>query len=345
MATRNLSLLLDQSCSEYTCLKDTPNFSVADDFDPDGEVPADADPEIAAMNKPLEDWDNAYIESLDATERTTLELKGSGCLENLGKTIGDVVSAFANFDGGHIVVGARDPRAWLPIVPDGDLPRSKGKQGLKEWLETKIYRLSDPPVRNFDVKEFSLAGGNLAVIEIRTSDDAPHQDIESKLFYGRNGSLCYPLSTMQIKDILQRQKTPILEIQELEILKVFTAEKGQHFILFFIIENFGKLVCRTHFVTIRMPLKMRSTPVIIDDEQPPLNGPVSHYVDDKSKSAAYVLELSGGNIYPDQKIRKALRILPISRFDDRLNAICSKTVNNLNITLLSDPPSEVKGQT
>jgi hypothetical protein len=44
-----------------------------------------------AMNKPLEDWDNAYIESVDATERTTLELKGSGCLENLGRTIGDVV--------------------------------------------------------------------------------------------------------------------------------------------------------------------------------------------------------------------------------------------------------------
>jgi hypothetical protein len=34
MATRNLSLLLDQSCSEYTCLRDTPNFSIADDFDP-----------------------------------------------------------------------------------------------------------------------------------------------------------------------------------------------------------------------------------------------------------------------------------------------------------------------
>jgi hypothetical protein len=232
-----------------------------------------------AMNKPLEDWDNAYIESVDATERTTLELKGSGCLENLGRTIGDVVSAFSNFDGGHIIIGARDPRSSTTIVPEGDLVLSKGKQGLKEWLETKIYRLSDPPVRNFDVKEFSLAGGNLAVIEIRTSDYAPHQDIESKLFYGRNGSLCYPLGTTQIKDILQRAKTLVLEIQELEIKNQFTAEKGPHFIVSFMIANVGNVVCQTHLVTIRIPLKFGSTPVVIDDEQPPLNGRVSHYLD------------------------------------------------------------------
>src|ERR1700722_15529701 len=131
------------------------------------------------MNKPLEQWDNAYVESIDATERTTLELKGSDCIKNLGNTIGDVVSAFANFDGGHIIVGATNPQLPKTIVPDGLLDlRSKGSQGLKEWLETKIYRLSDPPVRSFDVKEFSLAGGDLAVIEIRSSDDAPHQDNE-----------------------------------------------------------------------------------------------------------------------------------------------------------------------
>ena len=111
-------------------------------------------------------------------------------------------------DGGHITIGASDPKRATTIVPDGLLDLDcKGKKGLKEWIETKIYRLSDPPVRSFDVKEFSIAGGDLAVIEIRASDDAPHQDIERRLFYGRSGSHCYPLTTTQIKDILQRQKT------------------------------------------------------------------------------------------------------------------------------------------
>jgi hypothetical protein len=115
------------------------------------------------MNKPLEQGDNAYIESIEAIERITLELKGSHCVNNLGKTIGDVVSAFANFDGGHLIVGATNLQSSKTIVPDGLLDlRSKGKQGLKEWLETKIYRLSDPPVRSFDVKEFSLARGATA---------------------------------------------------------------------------------------------------------------------------------------------------------------------------------------
>jgi hypothetical protein len=298
------------------------------------------------MNKPLEDWDNAYIESLDATERSTLDLKVSDCIDNLGSTIGDVVSAFANFDGGNIIIGAKDPGSSTPIVPDGYLPLSKGKQGLKEWLETKIYRLSDPPVRSFDVKEFSLAGGNLAVIEIRPSDDAPHQDIERRLFYGRNGSLCYPLSTTQIKDILQRQKTPILEIQELRIEKKdLTAEKEPHFLLSFMIANVGNLVCQTHLVTIRIPLKFGSTPVVIDNEQHPFNGRVSHYVDTESQSAAYVLKIKGGKIYSGGKVTKALRILSGVRFDGPLNALCSRTENTLSITLLSDPPSKVRGQT
>ena len=263
--------------------------------------------QVAAMNKPLEDWDNAYIENLDVTEKSTLELKGSDSLNNPGSSIGDVVSAFANFDGGHIIIGAKDTQASTTIVPDGNLTLTREKQGLKEWLEIKIHRLSDPPVRNFDVKVFSLTGGNLAVIEIKRSDYAPHQDIERKLFYGRNGSLCYPLSTTQIKDILQRQKTPILEIRELQINKGFTREKGEHFVLFFMIENVGRVVCRTHFLNIRMPLKIGSKPVIIDDEQPSFTGPVSEYVDENSQDAAHVVELSGGMIYPGQKVRKALR--------------------------------------
>jgi hypothetical protein len=136
-----------------------------------------------------------------------------------------------------------------------------------------------------------------------------------------------------------------LEIQELEIRNQFTAEKGPHFILSFMIANVGNVVCQTHLVNIRIPLKFSSTPVFIDDEQPPLNGWVSHYVDTESRSAAYVLKIKGGKIYLGDKVTKALRILPATRFDDRLSELCSRTENNLSIALLSDPPSKVKGQT
>jgi hypothetical protein len=116
------------------------------------------------------------------------------------------------------------------------------------------------------------------------------------------------------------QEAPILEIQDLEIKNQFTAEKGPHFIVSFMIANVGNVVCQTHLVTIRIPLKFGSTPVVIDDEQPPFNGRVSHYVDTESQSAAYVLELRGGKIYSGNKVTKALKILPVPRFGDRLSA-------------------------
>ena len=141
------------------------------------------------------------------------------------------------------------------------------------------------------------------------------------------------------------QERPILEIQDLAIKRQFAAEKGSHFILSFMIANLGNVVCQSHRVTIRIPLKFGSTPVIIDDEQPPLNGRVSHYVDTESQSTAYVLEIRGGKIYSGDKVAKALRILTGVTFDDRMNAFCSRTEDKVTIALFSDPPSEVKGQT
>jgi hypothetical protein len=99
-----------------------------------------------------------------------------------------------------------------------------------------------------------------------------------------------------------RQEMPILKIQDLNIEERSTAEKGHYFTLSFMIENVGNVVCQTHLVTIRIPLKILSTPVIIDDEQPQFNGPVYHYIDDKSQSTAHVVEISGKIIYPGHKV-------------------------------------------
>jgi hypothetical protein len=65
-------------------------------------------------------------------------------------------------------------------------------------------------------------------------------------------------------------------------------------------------------------------------------------VDVESQSAAYVLELSGGKIYSGDKVTKAVRILGNVRFDDRMNALISRTENKVSITLFSDPPSGAK---
>ena|ERR1700722_2154998 len=108
--------------------------------------------------------------------------------------------------------------------------------------------------------------------------------------------------------------------------------------------NSDYVVCQTHLVTVRIPLKIRSAQAIIDDEQPEFNGPVYHYVDVKSQSPAHVVEISGKIIYPGYKVTKALRILDVN-FKGPLIELSSRTEKNVSITLFSDPPTKVKGQT
>jgi predicted HTH transcriptional regulator len=78
------------------------------------------------MHKPLQTWDNDFISSLEATERTDFEIKGSGALENLRNKVGNTVSALANYDGGHIILGAKE---------------SQGKIEADGLLKTKADRL------------------------------------------------------------------------------------------------------------------------------------------------------------------------------------------------------------
>jgi hypothetical protein len=141
-----------------------------------------------------------------------------------------------------------------------------------------------------------------------------------------------------------RQEKPILEIQDLNIAERTKAEQRHRFTLNFMIENVGNVVCQTHLVIVRIPLKIRSRQVIIDDEQPEFNGTVYHFIDDKSQSPAHVVEISGKILYPGYKVTKALRILDVN-FTGPLNELSSKTENIVSINLFSDPPSEVKGQT
>jgi hypothetical protein len=51
------------------------------------------------MHKLLRDWTTEYLEQIEDSEHTHLEFKSSEVIEQMSK-IGDVVSAFANYEGG-----------------------------------------------------------------------------------------------------------------------------------------------------------------------------------------------------------------------------------------------------
>jgi Putative DNA-binding domain len=107
------------------------------------------------MRKPLRDWTVEYLEQIEDSEHTHLEFKASEVIKDISK-IGDVVSAFANYDGGHIIVGIKDKHGTFRVEPDGHLDLEY-KRDLKSWLEDIVPTLSDPGVRDLDVRTFKMA--------------------------------------------------------------------------------------------------------------------------------------------------------------------------------------------
>src|SRR5271165_4094115 len=109
------------------------------------------------MHKSLREWTVEYLEQIEDTEHTHLEFKCSETVKDIA-TIGDVVSAFANYDGGHIILAVKDKRGSFKVEPDGLLDLEY-KRDLRSWLEDKIPTLCDPGVRSLDVKTFSMQTG------------------------------------------------------------------------------------------------------------------------------------------------------------------------------------------
>jgi hypothetical protein len=294
------------------------------------------------MHKPLRIWDKDFISSLEATEQTDFEIKSSGALENLRRNVGKTVSAFANYDGGHIILGARESPGT--IEADGQLAAKRDINSLKDWLEDTVRTLTDPPLSDFDVRIFETPAGPLAAIEVRPSEHAPHQNAENKIFYARSGSHCYPLGVSQIKDIWQRQKKPILQVME---FKIGPGEGRYPFLLTVKLHNISNTVCRSHLVRTRVPLLINTTPVILPEPsetyQPKDFGYTHSYLDKEAEFVAHVVEFQGGEIYPDHDVTKLVRFYKPAGLE--LNQFLSRTAREASLKVFTDPSSEIRGPT
>lgn len=295
------------------------------------------------MHKPLRDWTVEYLEQIGDSEHTHLEFKASEVIRQISK-IGDVVSAFANYEGGHIILGVKDKRGILRVEPDGDLDL-KYKGDLKSWLEDKVPTLTDPAVRNLGVRTFPMASGAIAVIEIRESDEAPHQDRAARRYYGRTGSKCTPLSHRQIMDIIQRHKALVLEISPVEIESATDPESGPHELVTFRLKNVSKTVCKSHYLQVELPTSIGGRSYIFPpNKQPEFNGIQRIYTDTVSDKLAHVSEIERGVIYPLQE-----KIVAFRGFECRINGVTPAEYlsgrETVKITLYADPTLTIMGET
>jgi hypothetical protein len=161
---------------------------------------------------PIESWTPETVLGLPVGEFDWLDFKDSRWL--LGSwqdELSTYVSAWANYDGGYMVIGVSDPRPGEPLRFDGGLDGSKLGAKLNQ-IDTLIPILVQEPLAAGSFRTHAIADAtsgkcDASVIHIDESAPAPHQAKDGK-YYARRGRCRDHLRHREILDIQHRRKHP-----------------------------------------------------------------------------------------------------------------------------------------
>ncbi|MFZ5913383.1 MAG: helix-turn-helix domain-containing protein [Pseudomonadota bacterium] len=109
------------------------------------------------------------------------------------------LTAFANSDGGHLIIGIEEKK-------DGSLEFSGGIDGAEadreiQWLESLLRDSVEPRLIGYRIKSISLPGGGAAlVIHIPRSWMKPHRT-NSKNYYVRNSKCVHEASVSELRTL------------------------------------------------------------------------------------------------------------------------------------------------
>jgi hypothetical protein len=275
-------------------------------------------------------WDEDYVLSLPNEEFDWIDYKASEKFTNSGWRVemSKYVSAWANYDGGYIIFGVKDPSAGSPLEIDGGISKSV-RPDLSNWLDQVIPSLVDPPLRRIITKVIapktehsSINPGHVLIaVQIPESDVAPHQALDHK-YYQRLGRRLEPLRHRAILDIFSRRHHP--EIRSTIIVHIGNAKP----ILFWKIKNVGRVMAKEWKVVIRFPTKVESTLVKLEDNK------VTICETDDNKSYWEVRQTRhlGSPLFPDSDVSGTFELKPISQFDPPLGP----SIDYVEVTCYAD---------
>jgi len=180
-----------------------------------------ADESASAPLRPVWEWDEAYIAGLPAAEFDFLEWKASDWLTDNESCMNDLsryISAFANYDGGYLIIGVPDPERTGKVQSDAGVD-PHFKNGVKSWLEDKLPALVSDRVSKINVAEIHPCGGECGIssgrvvvaIHVPPSEGAPHQARDGK-YYNRIGSKLVAIRHRELMDVLGRRKNPSIAV-------------------------------------------------------------------------------------------------------------------------------------
>ncbi|WP_447979032.1 AlbA family DNA-binding domain-containing protein [Candidatus Nitrospira bockiana] len=158
-------------------------------------------------------------------------------------TISKALSAFANTEGGHLVLGVADDGSV-----DG-VPERVGSTSSREWLEQQIPNLVDAPLREFRVHTVEKTASSLIppgrqviVIDVEDSPEL-HQARDGRYYYRAGGR-----SEIARHSYLERRRQRLLPILDFRLAEVrpidaYTYEGGVFLETEFVfdIENTGQI--------------------------------------------------------------------------------------------------------
>ena len=169
-------------------------------------------------------WTEALLEVLDRDEYDFQEFKSSLWLSRdreiqsaFQHMLSKQVSAFANGAGGRLFIGIDDDGHI-----DGGVPVDLKGGGTRSWLEDVIPHAVAPTLRRFNVFEVRgkvadsaiLPGHAVYVIEIKASEDAPHQAHDHR-YYLRIAGKSRPMGHIHVEDVLRRTRHPQVRLVRL----------------------------------------------------------------------------------------------------------------------------------
>jgi hypothetical protein len=141
-------------------------------------------------------------------ESLALDYKASPALSKESKSRDELckdVTAFANSAGGQIIFGIEEKDS-KPTKIDG------GSDLTREWIEQVIDSNVQPRVEGLVIRPIPIGQRHAYVITIpQASARAPHQ-APDKRYYKRQNFQSVPMEDYEVKDVLHRASTPVLDV-------------------------------------------------------------------------------------------------------------------------------------
>jgi hypothetical protein len=170
---------------------------------------------VAAGLPPLERWTPETVLAIAPGEYDWIDFKAGGWLKESDwlQKLSAYVSAWANYDGGYLVIGVSNPKTGKALEFDHAIDQ-KTVSAVLERLDVLIPTMVDEPLPVGAFKTHPVtdqSGECLAiVIGISESINAPHQDTTRKIYWARRGRRLDPLRHREILDIQRRRKHPTI---------------------------------------------------------------------------------------------------------------------------------------